>query len=346
MIGKTVGGWIKLESAGKSVAKPEHCTPGMIRTAFKESYFMPRPEEFKYMCFPDEKKWQLLPQEKTVRNLDDFLSLPYLLPTFFGLGLTLISLHSCILDSKNGLIEIVISCQRNQHSKMVITYDLFIKDAKSEDAEEMLQAENLPRLVLNTRSEERFNFKVRFPVEGTYKIVFYAGFCGKQLLRICEFKLNCNQRLPNCKLLPINTGIDGWGPNPKTEKAGLLFPSVMGGVIHVKPQTSAQSKGKLDEDDSCAQVRFTITSQALKENDYSAAMISGESETNQVENAELQKFVSCKVDEVNKELEVDATLPRPGEYALVIKAGKKGRRMLSVCNYLVTSVTQAMREVR
>ena len=345
MIGQTVGGWIKLESAGKSIAKPEHCTPGMIKTAFKESYFMPRPEEFIYMCYPDDPKWQLLPPDKCVKSTDEFLNLPYLLPAFFGLGLTLTSVHCCELHSNNGLIDIVVRCQRNNYSKMVMTYDLFIKDARSEDAEDMLQAENLPRLVLNTRSEERFNFQIRFPVEGIYKIVFYAGYYGKPLLRICEFKLNCSQRLPNCKLLPLNTGMDGWGPNPRTEKAGLLFPSVMGGVISVKSPRSARSKGNADEHENTAQVRFTITSKAIKENEFSAEMVSGESETNPDEKAELKKFVSCKVDEENKELQVDASLPRAGEYGLVIKAGKKGRKMSSVCNYLVTSVVQAMREV-
>lgn len=343
MIGQTIGGWIKLESAGKSIAKPEQPTPGMIKTAFKESYFMPKPEDFRYMCYPDDPKWQLLPPEKVVKSSEEFLSLPYLLPAFFGLGLSLSSLNCCELDAKNGLVDIVIRCTRKIYNKMAMTYDLFIKDVQYTDEEEMLRVENLPRLVLNSRCEERFSFQIRFPVEGTYKIVFYAGLYGQQLLRICEFKLNCAQRLPNCKLLPLNTGMDGWGPNPRTENAGLLFPSVMGGVISVKPE-SLISKANADEDESSAKVRFTITSQAMKENDYAAEMVSGESETNLDEKAKLNKLLSCKVDDEHKELQIDAKVPTDGEYGLIIKAGKKGRKLSSVCNYLLTTVVQSKRE--
>ena len=81
---------------------------------------------------------------------------------------------------------------------------------------------------------------------------------------------------------------------------------------------------------------------------YSAVMLSGKnigtSASDVAARQALNRNVTCKVDDVKKELNIKATIPDMGEYALLVMAGKRGKAKRSVCNYLLSTL-KTSREV-
>ena len=211
-------------------------TVGVIRRAFQNRYFMPRPAEFLYECFPNKKAWQLVEPEAQIADRKSFLEMPYLLPPFHGLGLQLVSERKCVLDSVDGFC-IVEFRGRNTNSHMInLQYELFRKEnSESEDGErEDFPPSIFKRMVFNYRANEHFVFEIRFPREGTYKLVIYGGPYKYTALRLCEFRINCKKSVPKgVGLLPMECDDIGYGPGPVCMNAGLLMPSKPNGLVPV-----------------------------------------------------------------------------------------------------------------
>lgn len=330
LYGHSLGGWVKVETDGKSVLEREKATTGIQVNTFQEYYFMPKPSEYIYECYTEQREWQLLHEKDIVETHDEFIRLPYLLPPFFGLGLELISERKCELESKDGVCKIQFRGQKKNAHLICLQYELFVKDTK--DAVSIFLKENrLARMVFNSRSNVTFIFEVRFPVEGDYKLVIYGGLYRSSKLRMCEFKLKCRKGMSNFNLLPIDDNNMGWGPGPRTEADGLLLPSKINGLIPV-PSAGQQKNVK------CS---FIVNKLMMKSREYSSVLISSDSDGQEKEH---HKSVHYGIDRRSGQFQVQATLPSDGEYALVIKSRKTptnndqvdGGR---VCLYLLSTVT-------
>ena len=336
LYGHTLGGWVKVESDGKSVLEREKATKGIQMNTFQEYYFMPKPSEYIYECFTDQKEWQLLPVEKTIGSREEFIQLPYLLPPFFGLGLELISERKCELQSNDGICKIQFRGNNKNLHMICLDYELFVKDTK--DIESIfLQGNKLPRLVFNSRSGSDFTFEIRFPIEGEYKLIIYGGVYQSSKLRLCEFKLNCRKRMQGFSLLPVGDNGIGWGPGPHSEAAGLMMPSKPNGLIPV------QSPGKGQK----IECKFTLNRLLMKNREYSSVLLSSDSDE---DTKEYPRAVKYEVDEKSRQLKVQATLPGDGEYALLIRSSTETtntqRDQVSgkvVCNYLLSTKAKKQR---
>ena len=336
LYGHTLGGWVKVESDGKSVLQREEATKGIQMNTFQEYYFMPKPSEYIYECYTEQKEWQLLSAQEIVGSREEFVQLPYLLPPLFGLGLELTSERKCELQAKDGVCKIQFRGQKNNSHLICLEYELFVKDTKGAGSV-FLQGNKLPRLVFNSRSGTVFTFEIRFPVEGEYKLIIYGGLYQSSKLRLCEFKLNCRKRMQGFSLLPVDDNNIGWGPGPQSEAAGLLLPSKTNGLI---PVLSPGNRQKVE-------CKFTLNKLLMNSREYSSILLSSDSDGHE---KEYPKAVKCEVDEISRQLNVQASLPADGEYALLIKSStvttKVRQNQVSgkvVCNYLLSTAAKKPR---
>ena len=339
LYGHTLGGWVKVESDGKSVVEREKATKGIQKNTFQEYYFMPKPSEYIYECYTDQKEWQLLPVQETVGSREEFIQLPYLLPPFFGLGLELVSERKCEQQSKDGVCKIQFKGQKRNSHLICLDYELFVKDTK-EAGSVFLKGNKLPRLVFNARSGPVFTLEIRFPVEGEYKLVIYGGLYHSSKLRLCEFKINCRKRMQGFSLLPVDDNKIGWGPGPQSEAAGLLLPSKTNGLIPVQPGNRQK-----------VECKFTLNKLLMNSREYSSVLLSSDSNEDE---KEYPRAVEYEIDEKSRQLKVQATLPGDGEYALLIKSSAVTSTARQehvsgkvVCNYLLsTKAKKARQKVR
>ena len=189
---------------------------------------MPKPAEFLYECWPFEKDWQLVGSDKRVKDRKAFTELPYLLPPFHSLGLTLISEQKCVLNCDDGFCRIEFKAKAATAHMLNLQYELFKKDENNHP-----ENTNLTRMVFNSRANEHFVFELRFPVTGKYKLIIYGGPYKSPALRLCEFLIHCKKAVTNTPLLPLACDKFGWGPGPVSIEAGLLMPSKPSGLIPV-----------------------------------------------------------------------------------------------------------------
>lgn len=61
--------------------------------------------------------------------------MPYLFPTFFGLGLNMVSKKSCLLKSTDGEVIIEIQAPIKNANTIDLWYELYLKDGKEEIGE-------------------------------------------------------------------------------------------------------------------------------------------------------------------------------------------------------------------
>ena len=336
LYGHTLGGWVKVESDGKSVVERERATKGIQKNTFQEYYFMPKPSEYIYECYTDQTEWQLLPANNIVRSKEEFIHMPYLLPPFFGLGLEMMSERRCELQSKDGICTIQFRGNDKNAHMVCLDYELFVKDTKDVDSV-FLQGNRLPRLVFNSRSGSTFTFEIRFPAEGEYKLIIYGGVHQSSKLRLCEFKLHCRKRMQGFSLLPVDDNRIGWGPGPHSVAAGLMLPSKPNGLIPVPSPGKGQK----------IQCNFTLNKLLMNTREYSSILLSSDSDE---DTTEYPKAVQYEVDGRTKQLKVQATLPGDGEYALLIRASNVSTDARQehvsgkvVCNYLLSTKARKAR---
>lgn len=195
---------------------------------------MPNPEMFIYTNYADNTKWQLLPPEYTVKSQDVFLSLPLLTPAFFRYGLKLLTDPSCVLYSTNGKVKIWFMEEHGNAHKLTLLYDLYL--IKSNCANTHVLVPNLNRLVLHCRHSELFYFEIRFPIEGEFRLDIQGGFHKSHSLRLCQFKLVCENRMKDFVYVPYDPDNLMWGPGPMCHEYGLDLPSKPTGIVKIYPQ--------------------------------------------------------------------------------------------------------------
>lgn len=331
--------WIKLPPTNKESTKHQKTPVEVIQNALKEYYTMANPKEFLYTCHPHKKKWQML--ENPVSR-DEFLEMPFLLPTFFGLGLILKSKQSCSLKSVNGSVSIEIESPLKNARTLNMWYELIYteKDTTETSSGSLVEMndvyftfDNLQKYVTMIRNGEQWRFVVHLPVEGSYRLLLYGGPSDQHLLRICEFRLDCEEPNWGCVPLPFNPGIVGFGPGPFSEEAGLYIPSNRNGLIFTGKNCGVNIVFQMDED-------------ALNDTGIKAELIHTKSGS--------RSIVLCDVEETTKVLRLTTTIPEVGDYILAIATGNENNLnadildendFTNICNYYITGAVDSNFEV-
>lgn len=381
--GSTLDDWIRreVENDGVSYARARKILDNYLRHWINEDFFMPRPEVYVYNCFADDIRWQLLPPDFTVQSREDFSKLPFLLPAFFRLGLTLLSAHTCMLKSEEGMCRIEIACEKDNAHRLSLNYELYLKESKSSDIK--LTEEDLERLVLHSRQNKVFLFEIRFPIEGTYRLEIHGGYHNSHSVRLCQFQLQCTRRLQNCVTLPVSPDKLMWGPGPDSDEVGLLLPSRPTGLISVYPiRQKSYEIDKQPEHFENSKFSFLLHKHVSRNIEYTAELI-GLTSTPQPETADKEtdldllrtasrgskrgkkgtigaisgylyrQPVDCNKDNIAHQLTLTASVPHEGEFALVIRANRfKVERNRSitrqqakpVCVYLLRTTVEQNKE--
>lgn len=319
LVGFKAGGWIKLEDHGKSVLKKVKESVGVLRKAFKEYYIFPDPQEFVHRCHPDEDKWQL---SKTPIDRKSFFQMPYLFPTFFGLGLKMVSKKSCLLKSTDGEVIIEIQAPIKNANTIDLWYELYLKDGKEEIGENIkgfLEAENIPKLVAMLRCGDVWRFKISLPIKGTFKLCCYGGPHKSTLSRIAEFRIDNHAPKKHFHILPFNPGRVGFGPGPAATEANLFTPSHSDGLVSIQPKTKLE-------------ITFT-TIKRVFENKSIVALL----HNNDQDSKDLERHVRVEMIRKTSMVVIQTEVPREGEYALTIYSCQK-QESINVCNYLLSTV--------
>ncbi|KAH3787770.1 lim and transglutaminase domain protein ltd-1-like [Dreissena polymorpha] len=343
LCGHSLGGWTKVEADGMALSARQKETAGVRINTFQERYFMPKPSEFLYECFPFNTAWQLVDKDLKVRSKQEFIDLPYLLPPFHGLGLQWQSERKCVLQSQEGFCRIELKGRTTNAHLLNMQYELFRKSNNGDTESDKL----FPRMVFNSRSNEHFIFDIRFPAEGTYKLVVYGGPYKSTALRLFEVLIHCKKKMPKSfNLLPLNCADIGYGPGPVSMNAGLLMPSKPNGLIAVNK----------NDKDIATEIKFHIRDDFVRKHKYSASiygsgsdedvdspeLIDGSDEIRDVGDKKESKKGHLKLT-ITKEyhLVILVRLPAEGEYGVTIcdtiQTGSDVRAK-TVCNYLVSTI--------
>ena len=285
VFGKVSGGWIKLEAGGKYVGQRVIETSGILKNAFHDYYIMPKPNEFLYACHPDDTKWQLI---KNPITRHQFLQKACLLPPFWKLGMELITEDRCSINSKDGEVYISFKSHLKVANELDLWYELLIRENISGEHSDLLNSENIPKLVSLVRDTPEWTCTVQFPTKGNYRIVFYAGKYKQQLLRIAEFQLVCAKPRKYCQPLPFNPGRIVLGPGYAMEEAGLLLPSHKNGLV-------------IADINKPTHLRFLLDSDIAKTLKVKTELVTKDSMTDKHLQQRLDDSVVCAIEQSGKE---------------------------------------------
>ncbi|XP_063775316.1 kyphoscoliosis peptidase-like [Pseudophryne corroboree] len=162
--------------------------------------------------------------------------------------------------------------------------------------------QTIPNQTIQTAQKHKVEFKVHLPQCGSYVFQIFGGNNNF----ICNYLIQCSNpkvKWPSFPSLLHNPV----GPNPDTEKAGLLQPTHPDPIIHTE--------------DGCFSINFT-TDRVVNLN------VSLKSEDIQIMPNVMHVLQSMQ----KHKLELSVRLPRAGSYVLQIFDGSAGH----ICNYLVT----------
>ena len=285
VFGMVPEGWIQLEAGGKAVGKRVIGASGILKNAFHDYYIMPNPKEFIYACHPDDTKWQLI---KNPITRHEFLQKAYLLPPFWKLGMELVTEDRCSINSKHGEVYISFKSHLKVANELDLWYELLIREKESGEHSDLLNPENIPKLVSLVRNTPEWNCTVQFPTKGNYRIVFYAGKYKQQLLRIAEFQLICTTPSRYCQPLPFNPGRIVLGPGPAMEETGLLLPTHKNGLV-----ITDKNKPTL--------LRFLLDSDIAKTLKVKTELVTKDSMTDKKLQQTLDDSVVCVIEQSGKE---------------------------------------------
>ena len=220
------GRWTQHAERTKKETLLERPSEGTEIRAADDFYFLIDPEIFIYMCRPavDMSAWQLL---KKPLSFEQFVQAPFFRQRYFLYELDLLSEPKCILQAKNGCVEIVFSCPES--SPMMFAHELFYdKRASFEDLPSNMK---LDRFVIMSTKQEKRVFFVRLPVSGIYKLRIYGGVT--RLFHLCDFRLDCDKAVSRCRPLPVSSTI-GFGFTQRAKLCGLDYPSEYSGIVRIE----------------------------------------------------------------------------------------------------------------
>lgn len=299
------GQFTKVEAKGKAVREKEQQAQGISVRQLNEYYFFPDPEHFIYKAMPKESRWQLLSRPWTMKQFTD---VPLCTQVYFEERIAVTSKLNGRLTTVNGMCNVQLTCETPANMKM--NYELYYNHVES--GRELSSSLQLNNYVFLNRTESLWDFSVRFPETGVYKLQIVGG--RNYECDICSFKIFCNESQEDCKPLPFNPGNIGYGPNLETELAGLTAVSHKNGLVKVFARKQMQ-------------FNFNVTRDVI---------VKSEIIHNSLSKEELQSCIQQT--QKNRNVNVIVTIPESGEYALTMHTQQKNDGTFkNVCNYLLTS---------
>lgn len=299
---------------GKAVREKEEESSGTTASNFDEYYFFTEPEQFVFDAFPKEKRWQLLSRPW---NLQKFGDVPYCTRYFFNENVEVKSKFSSRLKTKEGTCHVEISCKNLKD--MNFDYELYYNHKES--GKELSSSLQLNNYVMLNRSDSVWDFGIRFPEIGIYKLQILGGR-GYEV-QMCAFKIFCNEVQEDCQPYPFNPGKIGYGPNADTELAGVKAVSHKSGVVKVVARKVIFLNFNLTRD-------ITVKTELVH---------------NTLSKEELAKYV--KQTQTNRNVSVQVSVPESGEYALTMHTKQKNENEFkNVCNYLLSSEVGKKKRIR
>ncbi|XP_052788215.1 lim and transglutaminase domain protein ltd-1-like [Mya arenaria] len=307
VVGHSTGVYTKVEVKGKAVREKEVESSGKTIKHFNDYYFFTDPEMFIFDAFAKDKRWQLLNRPW---DFAKYCDIPYVRRYYFDEKVDIRSKFSGRLVAKDGECHIEISC--GDPRGITLDYELYYNHVES--GREISSSLQLNNFVFLNRTGSRWDFGIRFPETGVYKlqIVGGKGYEGD----MCAFKIRADEVKDDVKPLPFNPGKVGYGPTMDTELAGIKAISHKSGLVKMNIKKHMEFNFKLTKD-------IVVRTELLH------STISKE---------ELQQY--CVTTQRNRNVHVAVNVPEEGEYALALHAQQKNHSDYdNVCNYLLTSET-------
>lgn len=252
-----------LEGDGVPSMQPCFQNQGQIINAFNDFWFCTKPEIFIHHCYPDDAEWQLLPLP--YKSLDDFLALPYLQQGYFEAGLKLLSAFSCTLGASNGVCIISFAANKMAAKNLEFSYNLILLDGDRSK----VKSADLCQLVMFIPSEDMYSFKISLPVEGIYSFEIMIIADDVVTNASCaDFRIDCKEACKNCRKVPLDVGIEGFGFGNEAKHVGLKYPSQKIPVVVLK---SPEEQVGSDCDEEI--MDFHIDSDRVNEVEFSSDIV-------------------------------------------------------------------------
>lgn len=294
----------------------EEAAAGKNVQSFDDYYFFTDPEHFAYVALAKEKRWQLLSRPWTVQK---FADVPFCSRYYFKENVQVLSKFSSRLNTKEGTCHVEIGCEEPRD--MGFDYELFYNHKES--GKEISSSLQLNNYVLLNRSDSKWDFGIRFPEIGIYKLQILGGR-GYEV-RMCAFKIIVNEVQEDCQPYPFNPGKVGYGPNADTELAGVKATSHKSGIVKVFARKEVVFNFNLTRD---IHVKTELIHNTLSKE-------------------ELSKYITQT--QRNRNVNVQVSVPENGEYALAMHSKSKNEsdgEYKNVCNYLLTSEHGKKKRIR
>ncbi|XP_045212506.2 kyphoscoliosis peptidase-like isoform X2 [Mercenaria mercenaria] len=312
-------GRIVLESEGEAILEHQEQKEGQLLVVFNDFWFCTKPNKIISFDFPDERKWLLL--DSPVSS-DEFESMLFTYVEFHILGLQFLTECSSKLLAKDGRCKISIKADPSVLRSKCFPYTLSLIEGTGDISE--TKAEDLPLLVTYAPGIDMLSFNIRFPVSGEYVFeVSVKDLDDDDIVCHCfDVVIVCEEADPNCRKLPIDAGIVGFGYGHAAKEAGLKNPSKASPTVNVNPQTDGLTHPKT--------LTFQIENDHIDTIEYGSDIIADN---------DINAFSETHVDADKGKLTVVANVKTEGEYALSITAKPKqsGDNPETVLNYLLTT---------
>ncbi|XP_045158899.2 kyphoscoliosis peptidase-like [Mercenaria mercenaria] len=319
MYGFGYGGQL-IEGDGRINIQSRLQVHGQTINAFNDFWFCTKPEIFIHHCYPDNSDWQLLPGPN--KTSGQFFSIPFLQQGYYEAGLELLSEYSCSLSSTKGVCIITFS-DKHVARNLEFSYTLTLKSGDISG----VRWDDLSQLVMFIPEVDMYTFKINLPVKGMY--LFEIMVIADDIVTnasCADFKITCTEACTNCRKVPFNVGIEGFGYGNEAKKAGLKHPSEKTPVLVLNsPELEVGS----DCEDEI--IDFQIDSDRVNEVEFTSDIIGGV-------NREAVR-TSTYVDGEKGRLVVKAGMKKTGDFTLAIKAREKeqGADFKTVLNYMLTT---------
>lgn len=234
-------GMILLESEGETVFNKLEQQMAFKSIVFNDFWFCTKPQIFAYFNFPYNQDWLLLGESKGPKSLKEFELMPFTYLGYHILGLQFLSETSSILHSKNGRCSISLTADPIVMRSKCFSYTLSFLEGSGDISG--LKKDDLPLLVRYAPGIDTFSFNIRFPISGHYVFEVMAKDIDEEC-RTCQcfdFIIICHEADPQCRKLPIDAGIVGYGYGHTARDVGLKNPSKTSPTMNVNIQTDADA---------------------------------------------------------------------------------------------------------
>lgn len=262
-------GMILLESEGETVFDKLEQNIVFESIVFNDFWFCTKPQIFAYFNFPYNQEWLLLGESKGPKSLKEFESMSFTYLGYHILGLQFLSETSSILHSKNGRCSISLKADPIVMRSKSFSYTLsFLEDSGDISG---LNKDDLPLLVRYAPGIDTFSFNIRFPVSGHYVFEVVAKDIDEEYSTcLCfDFVIICDEADPQCRKLPIDAGIVGYGYGHTARDAGLKNPSKTNSTMNVNIQSDADVLPSV--------LTFQIEDDQIDTFDYGSKLVGAES---------------------------------------------------------------------